>query len=279
MPSSPSLRQRVVIRPLGGWVPLDLATLWARRELLYFLVWRDIKVRYKQTFLGAVWALVHPIVTVIVYGTFFGWLARIPSDGLPYPVFAFSALLPWQLFSSSVTASSNSLVANQQLITKVSFPRLVLPFATAAIVLVDFAIALFALCAMMLFYGTMPTKMVWTLPMFILLSVTMALGVGAWLSAINVRFRDIGHLIPFMLQTWMFATPIFYPISLIPEQWRWLYGLNPMVGVVEGFRWALLGSGPGPGPELIGSAVMAVLLLVSGMYFFRRVEQTFADVI
>jgi homopolymeric O-antigen transport system permease protein len=258
---------------------LNPGALWARRELLYFLIWRDIKVRYKQTFLGAVWALVHPVVTVIVYGTFFGWLAKIPSEGLPYPVFAFSALLPWQLFSSSVTASSNSLVANQQLITKVNFPRLVLPIATVAIVLVDFAIAMLALCAMMLFYGMVPTKMVWTLPAFVLLSVTMALGVGTWLSAINVRFRDIGHIVPFLLQTWMFATPIFYPIGLIPEQWRSLYALNPMVGVIEGFRWALFGSGPGPGPELIGSVVMAFVLLLSGMYFFRRVEQTFADVV
>lgn len=269
----------VTIRPPTNWVPLDLNALWQRRELLYFLVWRDIKVRYKQASLGIAWALIHPIVTVATYGLFFGWLAKVPSDGFPYPIFAFSALLPWQLFSSSVTGSSNSLIANQQLITKVSFPRLLLPLATVAVVLIDFAIAFLALLTMMVFYHIRPTSSVWALPLFALLAVLMALGIGMWLSALNVRYRDIGYVVPFLLQTWLFMTPIFYPISLIPEQWRWFYGLNPMVGVVEGFRWALLGTGTRPGTELVVSFAMAVILFISGMYFFRRAEQLFADVV
>lgn len=279
MKSNVAIQNSVIIRPPTSWVSLDLNGLWKRRELLYFLIWRDIKVRYKQASLGIAWALIHPIVTVVVYGIFFGWIAKVPSDGFPYPIFAFSALLPWQLFSSIVSATSNSLIANQHLITKVNFPRLVLPIASAVVSLLDFAVAFLALTGMMWFYGIAPTNTVWMLPVFVMLAFTMAIGVGTWLSALNVSYRDVGHVIPFLLQVWLFATPIFYPMSLIPEEWHWLYGINPMVGVTEGFRWVLLGAGSIHGSLLVGSFVMAFVFVLSGLYFFRRAEQTFADVV
>jgi len=279
MKSNVAIQNSVIIRPPTSWVSLDLNGLWKRRELLYFLIWRDIKVRYKQASLGIAWALIHPIVTVVVYGIFFGWIAKVPSDGFPYPIFAFSALLPWQLFSSIVSATSNSLIANQHLITKVNFPRLVLPIASAVVSLLDFAVAFLALTGMMWFYGIAPTNTVWMLPVFVMLAFTMAIGVGTWLSALNVSYRDVGHVIPFLLQVWLFATPIFYPMSLIPEEWHWLYGINPMVGVTEGFRWVLLGAGSIHGSLLVVSFVMAFVFVLSGLYFFRRAEQTFADVV
>lgn len=267
---------RIVIRPSRGWVPLRLRELWEYRELLYFLVWRDVKVRYKQTVLGAAWAIIQPFFTMVVFSIVFGRLAGIPSDGLPYPVFAYCALLPWQLFAHALTESGNSLVANQNLITKVYFPRLVIPLAAVLAGLVDFSIAFLVLLALMAYYGIVPTAAILTLPFFVGLAVATALAVGLWLSALNVQYRDVRYTIPFLTQFWLFATPVAYPASLVPEPWRALFGLNPMAGVVEGFRWALLG-GPRPGALLAVSTAVVVVVLVSGLYYFRRMERTFAD--
>jgi homopolymeric O-antigen transport system permease protein len=269
----------LIIRPSHGWVSLRLKDIWEYRELLYFLAWRDIKVRYKQTVLGVAWAIIQPFFTMVVFSIFFGYLAKIPSDGLPYPVFAFCALLPWQLFAHSLTESSNSLVANERLITKVYFPRLVIPISAVLAGLVDFAIAFVILLVMMFYYGIVPTIAVLTLPLFLLLAVATALAVGLWLSALNVQYRDVRYTIPFLTQFWLFATPIAYPSSLVPEQWRPLYGLNPMAGVVDGFRWALLGTSQGPGMLLVVSVVVVVGLLAGGLFYFRRMEKTFADVV
>jgi lipopolysaccharide transport system permease protein len=267
----------IVIRPSRGWVSLDLRDLWRYRELLYFLTWRDIKVRYKQTVFGAAWAIVQPFFTMIVFSVFFGQLVRVPSDGIPYPIFAYSGLLPWQLFSQAVTRSGNSLVSNRHLITKIYFPRLAIPVSAVLPGLVDFGIAFVVLLVMMVYYHIAPTVAVLTLPFFLLLAVAAALGVGLWLSALNLQYRDVGYTIPFLTQFWLFATPVVYPSSLIPEEWQVLYGLNPMAGVVEGFRWALLGKAP-PGPFLMISVGAVMLLLIGGLYYFRRMEKTFADV-
>jgi lipopolysaccharide transport system permease protein len=256
-----------------------LKELWEYRELLYFLTWRDIKVRYKQTALGAAWAVIQPVFMMVVFSLFFGKLGGIPSDGIPYPVFAFCALLPWQLFAHALSESSNSLVANERLITKVYFPRLIVPISAVLGGLVDFAIAFVILLALMAYYGITPTVMVVTLPLFLLFAVLTALGVGLWLSALNVQYRDVRYTIGFLTQFWLFATPVAYPSSIVPGRWRWLYGLNPMAGVVEGFRWALLGKTEGPGAMLAVSALVVVLICVGGLYYFRRMEQTFADVV
>ncbi len=269
----------LVLRPSRGWLGLKLSELWQYRELIYFLAWRDIRVRYKQTVLGAAWAIIQPLFTMILFSIIFGHLAKIPSDGVPYPIFAYCGLLPWQLFAFSLTQSSNSLVANQHLITKVYFPRLVIPISTMLAGLLDFLIAFVVLIAMMMYYGMTPTAAVWTLPLFLLLAVGTALGIGLWLSALNVQYRDVRHVIPFVTQFWLFATPIAYPSSLIPGSWRTLYGLNPMAGVVEGFRWALLGAGNPPAGFLGVSAVIALGVLLSGLYYFRRMERTFADTV
>ena len=269
----------IVIRPSRGWVPLRLADLWEYRELLYFLVWRDIKVRYKQTLLGAAWAIIQPFFTMVVFSVFFGRLAGMPSDGLPYPIFTYCALLPWQLFAYALAVSGNSLVANERLITKVYFPRLVIPLSGVLAGLIDFGIAFLVLLGMMLYYGIIPTAAVITLPLFLLLALATALGVGLWLSALNVQYRDVRHTIPFLTQFWLFTTPIAYPASLVPEHWRALVGLNPMAGVVEGFRWALLGTSQAPGPLLAVSVLVVLAMLVSGLYYFRRMEKTFADVV
>jgi lipopolysaccharide transport system permease protein len=274
-PAQPIIR----IRPSQGWVALNLRDLWDYRELLYFLVWRDIKVRYKQTVLGAAWAILQPLLTMSVFSVFFGRLAGIPSDGIPYPVFTFTALLPWQLFAHALTESSNSLVANERMITKVYFPRLVIPLSAVLAGLVDFGIAFGVLVVMMFFWGIVPTTAILTLPFFILLALATALAVGLWLSALNVQYRDVRYMIPFLSQFWLFATPIAYPSSLIPEPWRALYGLNPMAGVVEGFRWALLGKAGGTSSLLVVSALIVMVLLVSGLVYFRRMERTFADVV
>jgi lipopolysaccharide transport system permease protein len=247
--------------------------------LLYFLAWRDLKVRYKQTALGAAWAVIQPFFTMVVFSIFFGYLGKIPSDGIPYPVFAYSALLPWSLFAHALNESSNSLVNNQGLITKVYFPRLIIPIAPLFVGLVDFGIAFVVLLGLMLFYGIMPGFALVTAPLFVLLAVVTALAVGMWLSALNVQYRDVRYTIPFLTQLWLFATPVAYPSSLLPEPWRSLYGLNPMAGVVEGFRWALLGQTQAPGP-LIAVSVGAVLaLLLGGLWYFNRMEQTFADIV
>jgi lipopolysaccharide transport system permease protein len=267
------------IDPPKSWASIGARELWDYRELLYFLTWRDVKVRYKQTALGAAWAIIQPFFMMVVFSLFFGKLAGIPSDGIPYPVFAFCGLLPWQLFAHALTESSNSLVGNQNLITKVYFPRLVVPIAAVLGGLVDFAIAFVILLAMMLYFGIVPGWQIATLPGFILLAVVTALSVGLWLSALNVQYRDVRYTINFLVQLWLFATPVAYPSSLIPHQWRWLYGLNPMAGVVEGFRWALLGKTEAPGALLVVSIAVVILLLIGGLYYFRRMEQEFADVV
>ena len=269
----------LVIRPSKGLISLKLRELWDYRELLYFLIWRDIKIRYKQTVLGAAWAILQPLLTMVVFTIFFGRLAKVPSDGIPYPVFSFAALLPWQLFARALTESGNSLVGNQGLITKVYFPRLVIPMSAVLAGLVDFAIAFVVLLGMMVYYGIFPNLNVLALPLFLLLAIATALAVGLWLSALNVIYRDVRHTIPFLVQFWLFLSPIAYPSSLVPEQWRTLYGLNPMAGVVEGFRWALLGREGGIGPEVLASALVVAVLLVGGLFYFQRMEKTFADVI
>jgi lipopolysaccharide transport system permease protein len=275
--SKPMPTVRVV--PSTGWLSLDLPALWAHRELLYFLVWREIKVRYKQTALGALWALLQPLLTMLISTLFFGRLAKMPSDGLPYPIFAFSGLVPWTFFAGALTLSSNSLVTSANLITKVYFPRLAIPLASVLSGLVDFAIAFAFLLLMMIFYRVPLTAKILWIPFFVLLAVISALGVGLWLSAINVKYRDVRHTIPFLTQFWMFATPIVYPSSLLHEPWRTIYGLNPMVGVVEGFRWSLLDSSTRPGSVLVISSTSALVLLVTGAYYFRRMERTFADLV
>ena len=278
-PSPDSNVSELVIRPPHGRIPLDMAELWAYRELLYFLTWRDIKVRYKQTVLGAAWAIIQPFLMMIVFSLFFGRLAGVPSDGIPYPIFIYCALLPWQLFAHALTESSNSLVANERLITKVYFPRLVVPISAVLAGLIDFAIAFVILLGMMAYYGMMPTLAVFTLPLFILLAILTALGVGLWLSALNVKYRDVRYTIVFLTQLWFFATPVVYPSSIVPERWRPLYGLNPMAGVVEGFRWALLGKVKSPGVLLAVSVGVVILILIGGLYYFRRMEATFADIV
>lgn len=267
------------IEPANGWTAIGFREVWQYRELLYFLTWRDVKVRYKQTVLGAAWAVIQPLFMMVVFSLFFGRLAKVPSDGIPYPVFTFCALLPWQLFAHALTESSNSLVGNQNLITKVYFPRLVIPIAAVLGGIVDFLIAFVILIMLMLYFGIVPGWAVLTLPGFLLLALMTALAVGLWLSALNAKYRDVRYTINFMVQFWLFATPVVYPSSLIPEKWRPLYGLNPMAGVVEGFRWALLGKSQPPGLMLWVSVSVVVLMLVGGLYYFRRMEQQFADVV
>jgi lipopolysaccharide transport system permease protein len=267
-----------MIRPSQGWASLRLQELWEYRELLYFLIWRDIKVRYKQTALGALWAVIQPFCMMVVFSLFFGRLARIPSDGIPYPIFAYSALLPWMFFSKGMTDSANSLVGSANLITKVYFPRLLIPMSSVVSGVVDFCIAFVILIGMMIFYGIYPIAAIVLLPAFLLLALVTSLGVGLWLSAMNVQYRDVRYAVPFLAQFWLFATPVAYPSSLLSEPWRTLYGLNPMVGVVEGFRWALVGTHP-PGSMMALSALISILLLISGAFYFRRVERTFADVV
>ena len=268
------------IQPSKGWVSLRLNELWQYRELLYFLTWRDIKVRYKQTVLGAAWAILQPFMTMVVFSLFFGALAQIPSDGVPYPIFSYTALVPWTFFASGLSNSADSLVGSANLIKKVYFPRLAIPIATVLSGVVDFLIAFVVLLVMLLVYGMLPTLNVVFLPFFMLLAFITALGVGLWLSALNVQFRDVRYTIPFITQFWLFITPIAYPSSLIENDvLRAIYGINPMAGVVEGFRWALLGTDSAPGPTIIVSFAAALLLFVGGMFYFRRMEKTFADVV
>jgi lipopolysaccharide transport system permease protein len=268
----------VLIRPARGFVPLDLAEIWEYRELLYFLIWRDIKVRYKQTVLGAAWAVLQPVLTMAIFSLVFGRLAKIPSDGFPYPVFVFAALLPWQLFAHALNESGQSLVAHQHLITKVYFPRLLLPIAAVVAGLVDFAIAFVVLLLLLARAGIAPTAALATLPAFVVLAILTALAVGVWLAALNVRYRDVRYTLPFLTQAWLFITPIAYPASLFPERIRPLLGLNPMAGV-EGFRHALLGTPGGARARPGVSAAVVAILLVGGLFYFRRVERTFADVV
>lgn len=267
------------IYPTKGWVSLKLRDLWEYRELFYFLTWRDVKVRYKQTVLGATWAIIQPFMTMVVFTIFFGRLAKIPSDGIPYPIFAYAALVPWTFFANGLTQSSNSLVGNAHLITKVYFPRLVIPVSTVLSGVIDFVIAFLVLMGMMVYYGIFPTENVIWIPGLLMLALVTSLGVGLWLSALNVEYRDVRYVVPFLTQFWMFATPIAYPSSLLSEPWRTIYGLNPMVGVIEGFRWALLGTNTMPGPMILVSSLVAITLLISGAFYFRKMEQTFADVV
>jgi len=275
-----SLNASVIrIRPVSGGVRLNLGDLWEYRELLYFLVWRDLKVRYKQTVLGAAWAIIQPLLLMLVFTVFFGRLIGVPSEGLPYSIFAYTALLPWQLFARALSDASVSLVANERVITKVYFPRLLVPAAAVISSLVDFAIAFVLLLGMMLFYGIYPGSAIIALPVFILLALIAALGVGFWLSALNAIYRDVRYTLPFLTQLWMFATPVVYPSSLVPREWWFLYSLNPMVGVVEGFRWSLLGKAAPSETMLVVSAAAVLFIFGAGIVYFGRMEQTLADVI
>jgi lipopolysaccharide transport system permease protein len=267
------------IRPRRGWWDLGLQELWQARELVFFLTWRDVKVRYKQTLLGAGWAIIQPFFTMVVFSLFFGRLARIPSDGVPYPLFAFAALVPWTFFANALTQSSTSLVQNSNLLTKVYFPRLAIPIASVLGGVVDFFLAFGLLLFMMLGYGCVPTWNVVWLPLLFLLAIVSSLGVGLWLSAVNVQYRDVRYTVPFLVQIWLFCTPIAYPASLLDSRWRAVYAMNPMVGVVEGFRWALLGVDTAPGPTVLVSAFVALLVLGTGLIYFRRTETSFADVV
>ena len=265
------------IRPTKGWAALNLKDLWLYRELVYFLTWRDIKVRYKQAVLGIAWAILQPLLTMVIFSFIFGNLAKLPSDGIPYPLFSYAAVLPWQLFSSALQRSSISLVGNANLLTKIYFPRLIIPFSAVLASLVDFGIAFLVMIGLMIYYQVWPTlMMLWIIPLSLLALIT-ALAVSLWLSALNVLYRDVQHMVPFLIQFWMYASPVAYSATLIPTgTWRIIYGLNPMAGVIQGFRWALLGAQP-PDILLAVSIVMVLILLVSGLFYFRRMEKTFAD--
>ncbi|MBI4786594.1 MAG: ABC transporter permease [Chloroflexi bacterium] len=271
--------QTILIEPARRLELFSVAEIWRYRELLYFLTWRDIKVRYKQTAIGAAWAVLQPFLTMVVFTVLFGNLIQVSSDGVPYPVFAFAALLPWTFFASALNRASNSLIYDANLISKIYFPRLLLPFAAALSVALDFAIAFVILLAMMLFYGIVPGIAVLTLPLFLLPALATALGCGLWLAALNVKYRDIGYVVPFLTQFWLFITPVAYSSAIIPETWRTLYGLNPMSGVVEGFRWALLGTARVPAELYFISTAVVVALLLGGLLYFRRMEDEFADVV
>ena len=270
---------KIVIRADRSWRDLGLREIWEYRELLFFLIWRDVKVKYKQTHLGVAWAVLQPTLSMLVFSVVFGRVARLPSHGVPYPLFTYAALLPWQLFANALTQSSNSLVNNQSLLTKVYFPRVLLPAASVLGGVVDFAVALSLLFAMMLYYGVYPTPRLLALPLFVLLAVSAALSVGIWLSALNVRYRDVRYTVPFLTQFWLFASPVAYSSAVVPERFRALYSLNPMAAVVDGFRWALLGVEPLPLAQLLGGALVTLAALASGLVFFRQTETTFADVV
>jgi len=269
----------LVIEPRRGLFNLDLQAVWEYRELLYFLVWRDVKIRYKQTVIGAGWAILQSLLTMVIFTVIFGNFAKVPSDGLPYPIFAYTALLPWTYFAQAMSRSSESLVGNTNLISKIYFPRLIMPIASVSAPLVDFTMAFVVLFGMMWWFSVTPHWGILALPLFLFLALTTALAVGLFSAAINVRYRDVRHTIPFLVQIWMWASPVAYPVSLVPDKWRLLYSLNPMVGVIEGFRWALLGK---QGPDfavMAVSAVVVILLLLSGLVYFKNMERTFADVI
>jgi lipopolysaccharide transport system permease protein len=269
----------IILKPSRGWLSVDFEELWRYRELIFFLTWRDIKVRYKQAVLGIAWAILQPFLTMLIFTVIFGILLKTPSQDLPYPLFALSALLPWQLFATALQRSSVSLVGNANLITKIYFPRLAIPLSSVVAALVDFGVSFIVLLIVMAYYQYWPTWHILWLPPIILLALLAALSVGLWLSALNVQYRDIQHMVPFIIQVWMYASPIVYPVETIPEGLgRWLYGLNPMVGVIQGFRWALLGGDP-PDVTTLISVVMVLVLLISGLYYFRRMEKTFADIV
>ena len=271
----------IYIKPSSGLAALNLRDLWFYRELIYFMIWRDVKVRYKQTLLGAAWAIIQPVMTMLVFTFLFGRLAGLPTDGdIPYPIFSYTALLPWGLFVTALNQASRSLTTNQNMVTKIYFPRLVLPLASILSGLVDFVIAFVILIGLMIYYGVTPSiNAIWALPLFILLAIITALGVALWLSAINVQYRDVNYALPFLTQFWLFITPVAYSSSLISDKWQLAYSLNPMAGVVDGFRWALLGTNTGPGPDMAVSVLISILILVGGLFYFRNMEKTFADTI
>jgi lipopolysaccharide transport system permease protein len=273
-PAVPVMR----ITPPTRWWILPFGELWDFRELVYFFVWRDIKIRYKQTAIGAAWAILQPFLTMLVFTLFFGTLAHIPSEGLPYPIFYYSALLPWMYFAASLQNATNTIVENQRLVTKVYFPRLALPLSAVLSGLADFGVSFLMFLAMLIYYGTRISAAVIWLPVFLLLAVLTALGVGLWLSALNAMYRDVRYVVPFLVQFWMFASPVVYPSSLVPQKWRWLYGLNPMAGVIEGFRWSL-GRGNPPGRLVLVSTGVMILILLSGIAYFQKMETTIADVV
>jgi lipopolysaccharide transport system permease protein len=278
---APSHESPVVrIEATSGWVPISLAELWAYREVIYYLAWRDVKARYKQTVFGASWAVFQPLVSMVIFSVIFGGLAKLPSDGIPYPIFSFAALVPWTFFANTVTKASNSLVGGGGLVNRIYFPRLAMPLSSVLGNLLDFAIAFAVLLVLMWYYGIVPTANVLWLPALLVLAVATSLGVSLVLTSLNVQFRDVHHAVPFLVQAWMYATPVVYPASLIQDPvMQTLYALNPMVGVVEGFRWALLGADTAPGPSILTSAAVAATLLVAGAYYFKRMERTFADLL
>jgi lipopolysaccharide transport system permease protein len=275
----------IILRPTRGWAALNLSDLWFYRELIYFMTWRDLKVRYKQTLLGVSWAVLQPFLTMVVFSIFFGQLAKIPSDGMPYPIFSYTALLPWTLFANALNSGSRSLVSAQNMVTKIYFPRLVLPLASVVAGIVDFLLAFLVLIGMMIYYNAIGvthltvTSAVWTLPLFMLLALVTGLGVALWLSALYVKYRDMNYIIPFLSDFWKFLSPIAYSATLVPAKWQIIYALNPMAGVVNGFRWALLGAPTPPDIRLIASSAVALFLLITGLFYFRRMEKTFADTI
>ena len=269
----------ILIQPSKGLFHLDLRSVWHYRELLYFLVWREVKVRYKQTAIGAAWAIFQPLMTMVIFTVVFGNFAKIPSDGLPYPIFAYTALLPWTYFSQALSRSGASLVGNANLITKVYFPRLIIPLAGVAAPAVDFLFSFLILLGLMLWYGVTPTWGVLALPLFVTLALLTALAVSLWLSPLNVKYRDVGHTLPFLVQFWMYASPVAYPVSLVPEKWRLLYSLNPMAGVIEGFRWALLGKESPDFAVIAVSTCVVLVLLFGGIVYFKKMERTFADIV
>ncbi|HXX19656.1 MAG TPA: ABC transporter permease [Candidatus Acidoferrum sp.] len=267
------------ITPPARWWEVPFDELWEHRELLYFFVWRDIKIRYKQTAIGAAWAILQPLLTMIVFTLFFGRLAHIPSEGLPYPIFYYSALLPWMYFAASLQNATNTIVENQRVITKVYFPRLALPLSSVLSGLVDFCVSFLMFVAMMIYFDLRPSAAILWLPAFLLLALLTALGVGLWLSALNAIYRDVRYVVPFLVQFWLFASPVAYPSSLVPERWRWVYGLNPMAGVIEGFRWSLSGNGQPPGRLILVSSGVVLIVLLSGVAYFQKMETTIADVV
>ncbi|GAB4459887.1 MAG: ABC transporter permease [Anaerolineales bacterium] len=271
----------IYIKPSTGLAALNLKDLWTYRELVYFMIWRDVKVRYKQTMLGAAWAIIQPVLTMIVFTFLFGRIAKLPTDNnIPYPIFSYAALLPWGMFVGALNQASRSLTSNQNMVTKIYFPRLVLPLASILSGLVDFVIAFVILIGLMIYYGVTPSpNALWALPLFLLLTVVTALGVALWLSAINVQYRDVNYALPFLTQFWLFITPVAYSSNLISEKWQLIYSLNPMAGVVNGFRWALLGTNTGPGPEMAVSVLISIVILIGGLFYFRNMEKTFADTI
>lgn len=273
------VEQVVLLKPSKGWIALNLKDLWLYRELIYFLTWRDVIVRYKQTVLGAAWAIIQPVINMLVLSFIFGNLGRLSTEGFPRPIFTFAALLPWGLFSKALSDTGRSMLSNRNMITKVYFPRMIIPLSSILGGLVDFSIQFLVLIGMMIYYRFMPTSAVWTLPLFLLLALATALGVGLWLSALNVLYRDINYILPFLTQFWLLLTPVGYSVSEISPQWQVVYALNPMVGVVQGFRWALLGTAAPSWISLGISVAISLGLLVSGMFYFRRMERTFADMV